>query len=138
MIQKVVDSICRLLKQNIEEADIYTETVKQSLKKPCFVVICDQMSCQRFLGNRFFYSIPVCIDYFADSVSTKEKEYAQYELMADWLEVLPIDDGYIRGSHIHTTTENGRMHFWITYEYYGVKTEEKDMMGSLDWTRDVQ
>ena len=69
MISKMIDGIVRQIRQSYgeEKYEIYTEAVKQSLKEPCFSVLCLNPSLRRKLGPRFLKTVPFIIRYWPKS-----------------------------------------------------------------------
>lgn len=69
MINKMIDGIVRQIRQSYgeEKYEIYTEAVKQSLKEPCFSVLCLNPSLRRKLGPRFLKTVPFIIRYWPKS-----------------------------------------------------------------------
>ena len=55
MIQKIVDGICQALSREFteQEYEIYTESVEQGLKAPCFSVLMLKASIERQSGHRY-------------------------------------------------------------------------------------
>ncbi len=132
MVQKVIDGVCRVLHEKMPEAMVADEPIWQGMQTPCFTVTSDGLTTRRVLGKRFYCSVSVCVTFFGGDGHRKEKEYHQYELLADWLELLPTEEGYVRGSNIHTEQRNGHMCFLVTYGYYALAQETADMMQTLD------
>ena len=61
MIQKIVDGICQTLSREFteQEYEIYTESVEQGLKVPCFSVLMLKASIERQSEHRYQKTYPV-------------------------------------------------------------------------------
>ena len=64
MIRSITEAVCIAL--SVEFGDgytIYTESVEQGLKEPCFFVSCIHSAGRKFPGRRYFRENQFCIQY---------------------------------------------------------------------------
>ena len=80
MISKMIDGIVRQIRQSYgeEKYEIYTEAVKQSLKEPCFSVLCLNPSLRRKLGPRFLKTVPFMTGQMVDGVLQFQVTYETF------------------------------------------------------------
>lgn len=65
MINKIIDAIS--ISINLEFSDgyeIYTESIEQDLKEPCFSIFCLNPTNELFLNKRYFRTNQFGIQYF--------------------------------------------------------------------------
>lgn len=139
MINKIIDGISISLNAEFgENYKIYTESIEQGLKEPCFSILCVNPTNELFLGKRYFRKNQFCIQYFP---STGEK-YAEcmnvLEKMYDCLEIIKIDEDLQRGTSMHGEVVDGVLNFFVNYDMFVYKVETADAMETLDLTSNVE
>lgn len=127
-INKIIDSISIAINDYFgDDYEIYTENVEQGLKEPCFSIIALNPTNNLFRGNKYFRRNQFCIQYFP---STSDKKYECNEIVEDLydcLEVIKLMDSNktIRGTKMNGEIIDGVLNFFINYDMYVYKLEEK-------------
>lgn len=100
---------------------IYSESVEQGLKEPCFFVSCINCTNQIFLGKRYLRTNQLCIQYFpADKIQEKEECNAVAERLFSCLEYIDDGDGLIRGTKTHAEIVDGILNFFVNYDFFTI------------------
>lgn len=141
MINKIIDGISIAL--NAEFGDnykIYTESIEQGLKEPCFSILCVNPTNNLFRGNKYFRKNLFDVLYFPKSKDEKFSECMEVlEKMMDCLEIIDLgEDGLQRGTDMHGETIDGVLHFFVNYDMFVYKVESKEPMEDLDLSTDVK
>ena len=139
MINRIIDGISISLNAEFgENYKVYTESIEQGLKEPCFSILCVNPTNELFLGKRYFRKNPFCIQYFP---STGEK-YAEcmdvLERMYDCLEIIKVGEDPQRGTSMHGEVVDGVLNFFVNYDMFVYKVETADTMETLDLTSNVE
>ena len=139
MINRIIDGISISLNAEFgEDYKVYTESIEQGLKEPCFSILCVNPTNELFLGKRYFRKNLFCIQYFP---STGEK-YAEcmdvLERMYDCLEIIKVGDDPRMGTSMHGEVVDGVLNFFVNYDMFVYKVETADTMETLDLTSNVE
>ncbi|AZK44776.1 phage tail terminator family protein [Paenibacillus lentus] len=134
MLNKLSESIA--LKLNHEFGDdykIYTESVKQGLKEPCFFIFLLTSSQRQVIGKRYFREHPFDIHYFPKSKEDKNEEILDVlDRLNDALEYITMDGDLLRGTNIHHEVIDDVLHFFVNYNLHVYKEKDTaDFMESL-------
>jgi hypothetical protein len=136
MIQSIVDGISEKLNSAFgDEYKIYTESVKQGLKEPCFFIQLVNPVNRRELGRRFFRENLFCIQYFPKSRDAPKSEcYQMQDDLFIALEYITVDGDLQRGIRMRGEFVDGVLTFFINYNLYVMMTEETTPMEFLEKT----
>ena len=148
MINKIIDGISKAINKEFgDDYEIYTEEIEQGLKEPCFSIVCVNPTNNLFRHNRYFRKNKFCIHYFP---SSKEKRLECQQILEKLyliLEYIEIKEIFERktitsktmGTEMNGEYDDGVLHFFINYDMYVDKVEEKTTpMDSYDYTTDVK
>ena len=140
MINKIIDGISISLNAEFgDDYKIYTESIEQGLKEPCFSILCVNPTNELFRGKRYFRKNLFCIQYFP---SRKDEKYAEcmevLERMFDCLEIIKVIDDPQRGTKMHGEVVDGVLNFFVNYDMFVYKVENTDAMETLDLTSNVE
>lgn len=133
MINSIVEGISISLNAAFgDDFTIYTESVEQGLKEPCFFVSCINPTSRIFLGKRYFKTNQMCIQYFsADKDSKKEECNAVSEKLFDCLEYITVLGDWVRGTQMNCEMVDGVLHFFVNYDMFVYKVEPSDAMEEI-------
>ena len=135
MINLIIDAISISINSAFGDGyEIYTESVEQGLKEPCFSIFCLNPTSRLFLGERYFRQNMFCIQYFP---STEEKDAEcndVSESLFDCLEYISIQGDLTRGTKMHGELVNGVLNFFINYDMFVYKVKDTTKMGELQRT----
>jgi hypothetical protein len=135
MINSIIEGICIALSAEFgDECTIYTDSVEQGLKEPCFFVLCLNPTNRVFLGERYFRTNQICIQFFPSEKDNKREECnAAAERLFRCLEYITVTDDLIRGTKMNSETVDGVLNFFVNYDLFTVKRKEStDSMGGLE------
>ena len=138
MIKKVIDGICLALSSRFEDAEIYTEAVKQGLEDGSFSIVCLNPTNTKFLGNRYFRTNQFCIHYFPKTSEPKSECLEVLEILNEALEVIEVDGDYIRGTNMTNEMDEGVLHFFVNYNFFTIRKKDETFMEHFDHSSDVK
>lgn len=124
MINRIIDGISISLNAEFgENYKVYTESIEQGLKEPCFSILCVNPTNELFLGKRYFRKNLFCIQYFP---STGEK-YAEcmdvLERMYDCLEIIKVGEDHQKKNENNIYTNLYTLHLPSKIKYADVVNE---------------
>lgn len=133
MINDIIESISISLNAEFgDEYTIYTESVEQALKEPCFFVFCINPTSRVFLGKRYFKTNQMCIQYFPTNKDSKKEECNSIsERLFDCLEYITVTEDLMRGTKMNSEMIDGILNFFVNYDFFVRKEGQKDVMEEL-------
>lgn len=128
MINSIIDAISVTLNAEFgDDYNIYTESIEQGLKEPCFFVQCINPTSERFLGNKYKRTNQFCIQYFPSSedkynecMSVTERLFLALDRVDDWL-----------ASKMNSEIVDGVLNFFVNYDGFVYKNMEQTMMETM-------
>ena len=140
MINKIIDGISIALNTEFgDDYEIYTETIEQGLKEPCFSILCINPSTEQFLGKRYFKTNQFCIHYFPSSNEKKSECNSVTERLFDCLEIITVDDDLIRGTSLHPEISDDVLSFFVNYDLFVYKNaNDEPFMESAEHNTSVK
>lgn len=140
MINEIVNGICLALNSEFgDEYEIYTETLKQGLKEPCFSIVCINPTQEQFLGKRYYKANCFCIHYFPSSADTNAEINTVREKLFNALEYITVDGDLIRGTNMTAETDDlGVLNFIVNYNLFVKKVQETTAMEDYDYQNNVK
>lgn len=118
MVTDIVNGITKAIyDQYGEKYKIYTESIEQGFKEPCFFVAVLDNEQARIIGNRYQKSVPINVHYFP-ATKAKNKEMREVaEVLYSILERITLLDGtMLNGFQLHSETVEDVLHFFVTYK----------------------
>ena len=95
--------------------EIYTESGVQNMTKPCFLINHIESDMDMIINPRYYFNSRFDILYFSDKFD-KFRDCAEVcTLLFYILEYIPLDDGIIRGTNMHSTFSDDILHFTVDY-----------------------
>lgn len=140
MIAKVIDGIIAAIRSEYDSKAyrIYTESVEQGLKEPCFSIMCLKPEVQRKGKGRTrrFYSFDIV--YFPKSDCEPVQESTEvYENLVECLMDITADEHILHGSNISGTVVDGILHVQVTYDLFLLKQVEEQNMEAITNSHEV-
>ena len=129
MLDKIVDGISEKLNE-VFGLRIYTESVNQGLKPPCFLIHLVNPVNTRVLNKRFFRENLFDVRYFPGSDEPKTECYTMQDALYLVLEYIMVDGDLQRGVRMRGELVDGVLHFFVNYNMIVVLTEEKTLMAT--------
>lgn len=135
MINEIIDGICLALNDEFgDEYEIYTETLKQGLKQPCFSIVCINPTKEQFLGDRYYSTNSFCIHYFPSSIEPNTEINTVRIRMFDALEYISVDGDLIRGTKMTAEVDDsGVLNFIVNYNLFVKKVKTSTPMEDYDY-----
>ena len=140
VIKKIIDGICTAINSKFgDDYEIYTESIEQGLKEPCFSVLCLNPTTEQFLGKKYFRTNQFCIHYFPSSEEKKSECYNVIEKLTDILELINVDGALMRGTDMKSEIIDDVLSFFVNYDMYVYKqTESEPMMENVVHNTDMK
>lgn len=141
MINSIIEAISVALNGAFgDRYEIHREEVKQDLKEPCFFIQCLNLNMEQFLGRRYFRGSQFCIQYFPETAEIVKECHEVGEAMYFCLEYITCqgDDRPIRGTKMHYELKNDVLNFFVNYDLFVYKAEDKPLMEELEIETDVK
>lgn len=138
MIKKIIDGICLALASEFEDAEIYTETVKQGLEDASFSIVCLNPTNTQFLGKRYFRSNQFCIHYFPKTNEPRSECLEVLEILHNALEIIEVDGDSIRGTNMTNEMDEGVLHFFVNYDFFTIRKGDETFMEHFDHSSEVK
>jgi hypothetical protein len=147
MINKIIDGISKAINEEFGNGyEIYTEEVEQGLQEPCFSIVCVEPSNNLFRQNRYFRQNKFCIHYFPSTNNARNECQAVMERLYDcleWIEIVDVVDkvkypSKTMGTNMNAEYSDGVLNFFVNFDMYVKKVEEKTPMDSYDYGADVK
>lgn len=131
MINSIISGISNIL-DSAFGYEVHDEEIKQGLEEPCFFVKCLNPTNKLFLGRRYFRKNNFVIQYFPKSEHKPKAEcYAMGEELMQQLEVIQVQDGYIRGTEMKYEVIDGVLNFFVNYDCFVYKSENTVAMETM-------
>lgn len=130
MIQKIVDGIIAAIRTEYDKSfRIYTESVEQGLKEPCFSVFCLKSSDEQKAGSRHNKTYPFNITYFPVSIDEPRMECLKVmESLYEVLSIIEVTSDKLRGTNMSGEVVDGVLQFQVTYAFFLLKTKTETNM----------
>ena len=129
MYNNIMDAVTRKLDALFPEITVYTSGVEQGLIEPCFFVGFLEPSESPLLGNRYFRSTGMSIQYLPGEIEKPARELNHVlEILMESMEYLSLADGSLmRGTRRSGEPKDGVLNFFVNYDRFGLragKTED--------------
>lgn len=118
MVNEIVNGISKAIYDEYgEKCKIYTESIEQGFKEPCFFIAVLDSDQARIIGNRYQKTIAVNVHYFP-STKAKNKEMrsvaeALYSILG---RITLLNGDMLNGFQLHYETVEDVLHFFVTYK----------------------
>lgn len=138
MINQIIDAISISINAEFgDEYEIYTESIEQGLEEPCFSIFCLNPTNRLFMGKRYFRTNQFCIQYFPSTNDPKAECNSVLENLYSILELIEVDEDLVRGTNMKGEIVDGVLNFFINYNMFMYKTEEKIFMENVKTNSNV-
>ena len=139
MINKIIDGISISLNAEFgDDYKIYTESIEQGLKEPCFSIVCVNPTNELFRGKKYFRKNLFCIQYFPKGEDKRSECMDVLERMFDCLEVIKVGEDLQRETSMHGEVVDQVLNFFVNYDMFVYKVESTDAMETMDLTSNVK
>ena len=129
MISSIIKGISVAI--NTEFGDgytIYTESIEQGLKEPCFFISCLNPTNKVFFGERYFRTNQMCIQYIPTNTSVEKEECnTVVERLFNCLEYITVGEDPVRGSKMNSEIVDGILNFFVNYDLFIMKLKNEEV-----------
>ena len=135
MIKKIIDGILAALSEEFgDEYTLYTESVKQGMKEPCFFVFCISPNTRVFRGRRYYHENQFAIQYLtaADEPRTECANVA--ERLFACLELITVDGDLMRGTEMDADISDEVLTFTVSYNFFSYVANTEEPMEVFEGT----
>lgn len=128
MVNKIIDGISiKINKAFGDNYNIYSESIKQGFKEPCFFISTLRSSNERKLLNRGVKEYNFCIQYFPESKDSKEYEInSVLERLYDNFDSIDHEDNIYYFDDINGESVDGVLNFFITTKVNVMKVKKEE------------
>ena len=118
MVNDIVNGITKAIYEEYgKEYKIYTESIEQGFKEPCFFVAVLDGEQTRIVGNRYQRMIPIDVHYFPSEKAKNKEMNSVAQVLYGILERITLADGtMLNGFQLHYATVGTVLHFFVTYK----------------------
>lgn len=106
----------------------FKNEILQDLTPPCFYISCMEQGTKKYIGTRYLRKNHFVIQYFPHTDDRKGECYDVGEKMFECLEVIHVDGFLLRGTGMKFEVVDGVLHFFVDYNAFGYKPEQKETM----------
>lgn len=142
MINDIITSIAKKLKQCYPNTTIYKESVFQDLKEPCFIILPLEPTQDAKLPNRYWRTYPFDIHYFPKEDKgrgAKAEMYTMGESLFFNLEYIICCDKLVRGAKMRFEIVDNVLHFFVNYDMFvKQRVEPIELMKTLDYSQKME
>lgn len=133
MIQQIVDGIIAAIRTEYDKSfRIYTESVEQGFKEPCFSILCLNGSDTKIAGARHNRTYPFIIRYFPSSNEPIAECLAVMESLYDLLCIIDVGASRLRGTGMNGSIVDGVLQFQVTYAPFLLAVKSETSMEDLE------
>jgi hypothetical protein len=124
MYNDIMDAVTRKLDSLFPETTVYTSKVDQGLTEPCFFVGFLEPSEKSLLGQRYFRSTGMYIQYMPGEMEQPAKELNRVlDVLMESMEYISLADGSLmRGTKRNGEPKDGVLNFFVNYDRFGLRT----------------
>ena len=79
-----------------------------------------------------------CIHYFPKTDEPKSECLEVLESLYDALEIIEVDGDLLRGTNMTNEMDEGVLHFFVNYDFFTIRKEDKTFMEHLEHSSDVK
>ena len=132
MIISIIDGISISINSEFGNTyEIYTESIKQGFREPCFFIYNFNSTNNVFLGRRYFRENQFCINYFPNKGNENMECHEVAEKLYKCLEWINTNGDLLRGSGMKYDILDSVLNFYVNYNLFEYKTQDFIPMGDL-------
>ena len=135
MVNDIVNGISKAIYEEYGAGcKIYTESIKQGFKEPCFFIAVLDSDQARIIGNRYQKTIAVDVHYFPGTKAKNKEMHSVAETLYNILGRITLLNGdMLNGFQLHYETVEEVLHFFVTYKpIMKYQQEAEENMAAVD------
>lgn len=109
-----------------EKYDVYTESIEQGFKEPCFFVSIINHRQNLYKNNIYTSENQFVVQYFPKDVKTNDECHKTSEKLYEILELIYVDGNLTRAKDMSDEIVDGVLNFGLSYDFFVKKEETKD------------
>ena len=126
MVDKLTGAVAEGIRDAFgEKAEVYTESVHQNVKKPCFFVECESMERMEMLNRNFFVRAHVAVIYENGGDEKRNEAEGIIARLFKLLSLVKAGDETLNGRRIHGKWENGALVVRVCYDIWQKEGREE-------------
>lgn len=135
MIKKIIDGILATLSEEFgDEYTLYTESVMQDMKEPCFFVFCISPNTRVFRGRRYYHENQFAIQYLTTADEPRTECTNVAERLFACLEMITVDSDLMRGTDMNADISDEVLTFTVNYNYFSYVANTEESMEVFEGT----
>ena len=135
MIKKIIDGILAALSEEFgDEYTLYTESVKQGMKEPCFFVFCISPNTRVFRGRRYYHENQFAIQYLTAADESRTECTNVAENLFACLELITVDGDLMRGTDMNADISDEVLTFTVNYNFFSYVANTEEPMEVFEGT----
>lgn len=135
MIKKIIDGILAALSEEFgDEYTLYTESVMQGMKEPCFFVFCISPNTRVFRGRRYYHENQFAIQYLTAADEPRIECTNVAERLFACLELITVDGDLMRGTDMNAEISDEVLTFTVNYNFFSHRTTDELKMEEFEGT----
>lgn len=128
MYNDILTAVTRSLDELFPDRTIYTEAVEQGLQEPCFFINLLEPNEKQMMGQRYFRSTGLCVQYLPGPVEKPSRELNRVaDILFNILEYVDLLDGAkLKGTNMSCKFSDGVLSFFVHYNMFILKPKEQE------------
>lgn len=140
MVNSIIKGIAKKLNETFGAGyKIYKEDIEQNFVEPCFSIVHIMSINSGKLPHRYLRTNRFNVQFFPESnIHAKNDIYEVAEKMLLEMEYITVDGNLCRGTDMRYEIEDGVLHFFVNYNLFIKKEQEKVPMLDLQTNSGVE
>ncbi len=135
MMQRIINGILDAINEEFGDSyTLYTESVKQGMKEPCFFVFCISPNTRVFRGRRYYHENQFAIQFLTDAEEPRTECAAVAERLFSCLELITVDGNLMRGTEMNADISDEVLTFTVNYNFFSYRTTDELKMEEFEGT----
>lgn len=134
MINEIIQGVSAALYGEFGDGyEYYQNDVRQGLNEPCFFIAVLEPDISHLQKRRFLHTYPLDIHCFPAEPGSNAELCGVAERLPETLEFITLPNGdLLHGTGMRYQTEDGVLHFFVTYQCTMIRPENVDKMSRLE------
>lgn len=134
-IEKIIDGILAAINKAFGEGyTLYTESVEQGMKGPCFFITCISPGTRLYRGRRYLHTNRFMIQYMTNVSEPRAECVVTAERLFSCLELISVDGELLRGTDMNADiiAEDNMLNFMVNYDFFSYKPNKETKMEEIE------
>jgi hypothetical protein len=135
MIEQIINGILTAISEEFgDEYTLYTESVMQGMKEPCFFVFCINPNTRLFRGRRYYHENQFAIQYLTAADEPRTECASVAERLFACLELITVDGDLMRGTEMDADISDEVLTFTVSYNFFSYVANTEEPMEVFEGT----